>query len=124
VYRRSELRALTAADAPRLGLCPACLGYGTTGELAVSLDGYHPYRVDEIEDPCAECGGSGRPYVKVTIRHDNGQITGHMDVARHLPVYRERGLAGYAVLPDGLCLACGMHPEIHPDPEPDDDERG
>lgn len=123
-YRPAEIGVITAALAPQLGLCPDCLGYGTLGELASDADSYYPYSVDEVPDPCGECGGSGRQYVRVTAERSDGQVTGRMEIVPHDPVYGT-GLAavkGISALlraaplgppAPGMCLACGVTQDAH-----------
>lgn len=125
-YRPAEIAVLTAGLAPQLGLCPDCLGYGTIGELG-DADTYYPYSVDEVPDPCGECGGSGRRYVRVTVERSDGQVTGRMELVPHDPVYGSgltavkgvRGMLRSAPLgppaPD-MCLACGVTQDAHPTP--------
>jgi hypothetical protein len=108
-YRPGELRVLTAEEAPRLGLCAACLGYGTTAQLCTA-DSYFPYSADELEDPCPDCGGSGRSHVKVTITRDGpGCTSANITIAPHEPLYTE--LPGG---PEGICQGCGLAPDTHP----------
>jgi len=115
-YQPGELHPLTAEEATGLGLCPACLGYGTVAELCTA-ESYFPYSADELKDPCGDCGGSGRSHVKVTITRDSTSGTSaHITVSPHEPLYT--ALPG---APDGPCQACGLSPDVHPHqpaPEP------
>lgn len=94
-YKVGELMPLDAEEAPKYGLCPECLGFGTTDPGAVALAA----GVDEIANPCPTCGGSGRPAMRVTIARAPGSVHGHMEVLDHEPVLLGKG---------ALCLACGM----------------
>lgn len=100
-YREEEITPLDAETARAHGLCPDCLGYGTTAPL----DPMEMPSVDQLADPCATCTGTGRPHQRVVIeRHANG-IVAHMSVVAHEPVVRPDR-------PD-MCVACGMPPAEH-----------
>ena len=96
LYARKDVEPLDAQRAPELGLCPACLGYGTlTSALEVPL----ATTSDEIDNLCSECGGSGRPAIRVNIVRSPGGIESQMSVLPHEMV------PGNKTIP---CLACGF----------------
>lgn len=89
---------LDADKAVAHGLCPACLGYGT-----LTLTPAHEIPLattsDEITNACSECGGTGRPAIRVEIVRTPGGIESHMQVLPHQMV------PGNEMIP---CLACGF----------------
>lgn len=105
-YRLEELSPLDAETARAHGLCGDCLGYGTTADIEVTM----MPSIDQLDDPCPTCTGTGRTHLRVAIqRHANG-ITAQMSTVAHDPV----------VLPDrpDMCMACGMPPAEHKPGEP------
>ena len=95
-YRVSEVEPLDADRAAELGLCPACLGYGTLD----SVTEVDPATFsNEIEHPCIVCGGSGRPAIRVEVTSSPGTTEGRMTVLPHQLV------PGNETIP---CLACSM----------------
>lgn len=112
MYRREEARGLDADGCARLGLCPDCLGFGDTNR-APAADMLSAARgVDEVQQPCPGCGGTGRPAVRVTIRRDGSGVQGEIRPVPHEYVPPLDGtdpvlLAAFEVPPD-MCLGCGM----------------
>src|SRR4051794_15335986 len=85
-YRPTEVQALDPQVARASGLCSTCLGYGTTGANPPPATS-----IDQLEDPCEDCGGSGRSALRVTIRRDPGETVGSITVKLHDPVPGDRG---------------------------------
>ncbi len=113
MYRRKEMRELTAEGCFRLGLCPDCLGFGDLS-LAGTVVGL-ARGVDELQRPCAGCGGSGRPALRVTIERSAGSVHGDIRPLSHQYVPPLDGtdpelLALFGASQD-MCLACGMPPD-------------
>jgi hypothetical protein len=98
MYRAGEVHPVTGLAAPGLGLCTACLGFGTAAELP---DMFYPYGVDELPAACPQCEGSGRPAVLVTVVRAGGGIEGSATLRPHAWVKPIKG-----ALP-GRCAACG-----------------
>jgi hypothetical protein len=118
-YPDSEIGVLTTGICPDLGLCAACLGMGDlTGfpphaaDDPVDLAAFLARGFDDFAGPCAQCGGSGRPALRIIRSHRHG---GHVDcqvkplVHRYvppLPGTPPPALAGGPA--DRWCLACGQ----------------
>lgn len=115
LYGQDEAFVLAAGGCERLGLCPGCLGFGdldpepVTGVLAAARG------IDQVREPCPDCGGSGRPAMRVTVtRGLAGGTTGTVRVLPHsyIPAIGDPGPSVIPVLPEtseptpGLCLAC------------------
>lgn len=98
MYQAAEVHPVTQLAAPGLGLCAACLGFGTAADLP---DVFYPYAVDELSAACPQCEGSGRPAVVVTLVRDGNGIEGSARLRPHAWVKPVRG-----ALP-GRCAACG-----------------
>lgn len=100
MYLAEEVIPLDRATAERHGMCGDCLGYGTTGEVALAMGS------DELPQPCGTCAGSGRPAVEVEISRSPGSTVGKMRFKPHPPV-----------LIDGRddCMACGLVPGQGPE---------
>jgi hypothetical protein len=101
MYRPAELTRLDAVACKTLGLCPACLGYGTLHPLTPD---WYPFGVDELPHPCRVCEGSGRIGLRSAVTRSAGQITGHLAFVPHEFV---------KPLPAtfGVCLGCGNPPD-------------
>lgn len=100
-YRVGELAPLDAEVAVRHGLCPDCLGYGTTDELRDLVA-----HSTEIAKPCGNCGGSGRPSLRVEVEQPApGTTLGKLLPQPHAPVL---------VAEQDYCLACGTVPGQEP----------
>lgn len=63
LYQDFEIRPLDVPDCDELGLCPRCLGFGTD----TMPDLFWPASISDLERPCQDCGGTGRPFTRVTI---------------------------------------------------------
>lgn len=113
MYAKDEARELTADGCARLGLCPDCLGFGDMNRTPATDPLTAARGVDEVKRPCPNCGGSGRPAVRVAVRRDlTGGVTGTIRPVPHAyvpPLGDEdpEWLAAFGV-PPGLCLACSM----------------
>jgi hypothetical protein len=113
MYARDEANDLRADDCERLGLCPDCLGFGDLDRSPVTDPLTAARGIDQVKRPCPNCGGSGRPAIRVTVRRDlSGGVTGAIRPVPH--AYVPPGgiedpdkLAAFGVAP-GACLACGM----------------
>lgn len=104
MYRTEEIRPLIPRFAVLAGLCPACLGFGTTANLA----GFYPFGIDEI-DPCEHCGGTGRPCLRAAGRRSPDGAQGDVQVLPHKLVTAS-GLPGVLA---GVCLGCGNEAANH-----------
>ena len=112
MYRQGELSELTAEDCAGLGLCADCLGFGDmddspAGDLLAAARG-----VDQVRRPCPNCGGTGRPALRVGIRRDASGVTGELRPLPHAYVpplddANRELMATFQVATD-TCLACGM----------------
>lgn len=112
MYPLTQIRKLTADDCPDLGLCPACLGWGDMSteparDLLEAARG-----LDEVDKPCPDCAGSGRPALRITITRSDSGIEGSIEPVPHayvtpLPETDPQLLAAFEV-PADTCLACGM----------------
>ena len=112
MYQSAELHDLAAEDCARLALCPACLGWGdTSGTLPADL-AEAARGIDEVREPCAECGGSGRPALRITVTRDGAGIQGTITPLPHKYVPPLEGgdpvLAAAFGVPADMCLACSM----------------
>ena len=79
VYRPDELTPLSQVRLADHGLCPRCRGWGLTSM-------YDNATMDEVlegrhGDICPDCGGSGRPGVKVTIDRSPSGTQGKIDMS-------------------------------------------
>ena len=110
MYRQSETAPLDKAGCAAAGLCGDCLGFGTlewpfpgyTGRDGQPAPGWFmAYQPGEGPAPCAGCGGSGRPALRVTVTRDGGTVTGGIEVLPHdyVPDPDNGPAAG--------CMACG-----------------
>lgn len=105
MYHEDEIRTVdTPEQASGLGMCPQCLGYGTTSEL----EELWPYSVDEIPNPCEACGGTGRPCLRVSIKRSHGTIDAVQNILTH--AYIQPGDIPGII--EG-CLGCGEGPRHH-----------
>ena len=112
MYRKDDMGGLDADGCARLGLCPDCLGFGDM-DPALAVDMLSAARgIDEVARPCAGCGGTGRPAVRVTIARDGSGVTGSIRPLSHTYVPPLDGtdpeLLAVFEAPAGMCLACGM----------------
>ncbi len=112
MYRKDEARELRAEDCARLGLCPDCLGFGDTAAYRFANALFVARGADEVQQPCPNCGGTGRPAVRVTVEHDANGVTGGIRPLPHeyVPPLSETDaelLAAFKA-PADMCLACGM----------------
>jgi hypothetical protein len=115
MHRREEVRELTAQECPRLGLCPECLGFGQSGPVILAGIESLARGIDEVQRPCPNCGGSGRPALRVAVERSADSIQGSIRPLPHQYVPPLDGtdpelLALFAVSQD-MCLACGMPPD-------------
>jgi hypothetical protein len=112
VYRKDEIRELTADGCTRLGLCPDCLGFGDTGPAAAADALLAARGIDQVPERCPGCGGTGRPAVRVTVERYSSGVTGSVRPLPHayvppLNVTDPELAALFGASPD-MCLACGM----------------
>lgn len=107
MYRQDEVRGLAAGRCERLGLCPDCLGFGDMSRAPVTEVLLAARGIDQVERPCPNCGGTGRPAVRITVRRDAPGATASIRPLPHeyVPPLDLSALCG---IPDGMCLACGM----------------
>lgn len=115
MYPAGDIRPLTAQDCPRLGLCPTCLGFGNLDTRPPASWADLARAIDQAASPCPDCGGTGRPALRVTIRRDGSGMTGEIRPLPHAYVppldTRQPELAAtFGVTPDA-CLACGTPPD-------------
>jgi hypothetical protein len=120
MYRKAELADLTSEGCARLGLCPDCLGFGDTSPAPVADALAAARGIDQVRHPCANCGGSGRPALRVTVTRGAGGTEGSIRPLPHayvppLPaadVPESAALLGAPARADErMCLACGMPPD-------------
>lgn len=114
MYPVAEIHELTADGCARLGLCPECTGFGDTSPVAASDLLEAARSIDEIPPDrlCMNCGGSGRPAIRVTVTRPGGGIQGSLRPLPHEYVPPLEGsdpvLRAAFGVPDDMCLACGM----------------
>ena len=120
MYRQAELNDLDADGCARLGLCPDCLGFGDASPVAVTDPLMAARGVDQLKRPCAGCGGSGRPALRVTVTRGGGSVEGSIRPLPHeyVPPLPAGSLPEAAALlgaltgvDERMCLACGMPPD-------------
>lgn len=97
-YHLREIELLTSGHCAAYGLCANCYGYGSTGETAPLAAA-----VDQIPDPCGDCGGTGRPVMRVHISRQHGTTEARMEVLPH---------AVLVIDGNPNCMACGF-PQDH-----------
>ena len=119
MYAGGQVHDLHPDGCAQLGLCPDCLGFGDLtppAEAQAMLDRHGPAyaarHLDEVTRPCPNCGGTGRPAIRITIARDTSGMTGSIRPLPHAYVPPLDGtdpelLAAFEVPPD-MCLACGM----------------
>lgn len=112
MYPPDDIRDLTADGCARLGLCPDCLGFGDLNRIPASDLLAAARGIDEVKQLCPNCGGSGRPALRVTVKRGMAGTTGEIRPLPHKYVPPLGGedpaiLAAFGVQP-GLCLACSM----------------
>lgn len=116
MYATGDIRELAAAGCGRLGLCEDCLGFGDLDRTPVT-DALRAARgVDQVKQLCPNCGGSGRPAIRVTVHRDlAGGVTGALRPVPHAyvpPLGADESLKSmFTTLlgsQPGMCLACGM----------------
>lgn len=96
MYKEEELKPLTADVASSLGMCAECLGYGTRRNYQdIPLASGN----DQLPDPCENCGGTGRPAVRMHIDRKPNEIVGQLEFLPHKAIW----------LDSGLCLGCGIY---------------
>src|SRR5438552_5422298 len=83
MYPPGEVHDLTPDGCARLGLCPDCLGFGDTAPGLAGDLGEAARGIDEVQHPCAGCGGSGRPALRVTLTRDPAGVTGGIRLLPH-----------------------------------------
>lgn len=104
MYRTEEIHELKdAAQAKSLGFCGNCLGYGNLGEL--DLSNFYSYGIDEVPDPCPECGATGREFIRVELSRDKYGVEGHIKMLPH--TYLGNAKKG------DLCWRCSISPADH-----------
>jgi len=116
MYAEEHVHGLGRGHCKVLGLCEECLGFGDT-DTSISGDMLHAARsIDEVVNPCKNCGGTGRTAMRVRLARGFGQMAAEMSFLPHEYVkplnneddvfYQEmRELFGSA---SDLCLACGL----------------
>ncbi len=104
MYLNSEIYRLLARDCERFGLCPDCFGRGDLANGSDTLDSL-TRSVDQLIQPCPNCGGSGRPALRITVTRTDGSITGELRPLSHKYAPAPAGSVG---LIQDTCLACGM----------------
>lgn len=112
MYPVGEAHELTAEACPQFGLCPDCLGFGDMGSEQPTLPWELARGIDEVSNPCPNCGGTGRPALRVKVTRSRGSTVGSITPLPHAYVPMQPGtdpllLAAFEI-PDGMCLACGM----------------
>jgi hypothetical protein len=108
MYRVGEVSGLAPEECPQLGLCAHCLGFGDM-EGSTLLDAL-ARGVNETGGSCPECGGSGRPAVRVSVQRSSSGITGEISLRPHAyvsPRPQDGELRATFGVPADMCLACG-----------------
>jgi len=112
MYKESEVRELTVENCSRLGICPDCCGFGDLSNEEVTGIIQATRSVDELTQPCSNCGGSGRPAIRMTVKRNSGGITAYLNPIPHKYIPPLDGtdtkmLTLFGAPPD-MCLGCGM----------------
>lgn len=112
MYRKEEARELTADGCARLGLCPDCLGFGDLRPGPVTDALTAARGIDQVNRPCPNCAGSGRPAIRASVTRDASGVTGSIRPLPHpyVPPLGETDpeLSALFQVPPDMCLACGM----------------
>ena len=115
MYADGELRELEPDGCARLGLCPDCLGFGDLGPSGAAHALQAARGVDQVAQPCPNCGGTGRPALRITIDRSSGGVTGTMRPLPHSYVPplgdADREMLALFQASEDMCLACGMPPD-------------
>jgi hypothetical protein len=111
-YQGTEIHPLDADRCARLGLCPDCLGFGDLNPVPAAGMLAAARGIDEVDRPCPNCGGTGRPALRITLTRDTAGVAGSIRPLPHSYVPPLGGadpvmLAAFQI-PEGFCLACGM----------------
>lgn len=104
MYAADEITELHPDGCARLGLCPDCQGWGDTAPASTVLG--LARGIDEVAKPCPNCGGSGRPALRVSVNRSSVSTTGEVRPLPHEYVPPLEDAESW--LPEGTCLACGM----------------
>jgi hypothetical protein len=91
MYAPKELHPIDVDICEQNGLCPACMGYGTQGDVPLAAG------VDQVPDPCEICGGTGRAVLRVNMTRTPSSTEARIEVLPHVPQWNK-----------GHCLACGF----------------
>lgn len=114
IYEIREIHEFTKEEAPGLGLCPDCLGFGdldtTVRETFVQVTRF----LYEITNPCATCSGTGRVALRIAMDRDpvTRTTTSHLTILPHAYVppltghWYAQNMELFEAPPD-MCLACG-----------------
>jgi hypothetical protein len=110
MYQAAEIHPLTRENCARLGLCEDCLGWGDTGPVPQGIGGL-ARSLDEVRTACPNCGGSGRPALRVVIRRTAATTAASISLLPHeyvppLPGDDDELRAAFGESLD-MCLACG-----------------
>lgn len=117
MYPQDDINSLTVDECARLGLCPVCLGFGDLSDKPIRTQLAAVRTQDEIEHLCQNCGGTGRPAMRIKIVREGGSVAEGGSVTATLmplphefiPPIPEIGLDQqqlYGLV--GACLGCGM----------------
>jgi hypothetical protein len=128
MFKEHTIRKLTADSCPKLGICSDCFGFGDLNEEITELSEL-ARGVDRLEKPCPNCGGTGRPALRITVSRSADEIIADIRPVPHEYIPPLEGtdpneLSAYGV-PHDMCLACGMPldgtgphgEELHPNQE-------
>lgn len=119
MYPENEIHDLGKGHCRVLGLCEDCLGFGDKGTEPPKSDLMSLSRaVDEVENPCTACGGTGRTAMRVRIVRAFGATTAEISFLPHAYIppldreqddfYTDPGLKElFGAAPD-TCIACGL----------------
>lgn len=117
MYEKAQIYPLTEEDAPYLGLCTHCMGFGdiwppkSTNDQAPPLFAF-ARTIDEVHHPCHMCDGTGRPAMRVQVVHGRDEIRHNIHIKPHpyvapLPNNFYSSLMDLFEAPSDMCLACG-----------------
>ena len=111
MYPLDDLYELTVDGCARLALCPDCFGFGDQSPFGPRDLNEAARSLDEIKQPCVNCGGTGRPALRITMKRDAHGLSATILPLPHvfvppIPEIAPETQQLFGML--GACLACGM----------------
>lgn len=131
MYSREEIYELHADQCEMLGICPDCFGFGDVSNSPITHPVQSARGIDQLDLACANCGGTGRPMLRIYISRSESATTAQIRPIPHKyvpPQFEDPELAAlFGATPD-MCLGCGMPPDglgprgekLHPEYEGED----